>query len=103
MIALSSEALQVISLLVAFVIPTLVALVTKRTAAGTVKTGTLIVLAAALAVLTQGLDDGGFDKFQAFLLFVQNVVIAVASHFGVTRPTGLSGSDSAFATPKGIG
>jgi hypothetical protein len=105
MIELSSEALQVISLLVAFVIPTLVAVVTQRFAASWIKSFVLIVLAALLAIGTEVQEAGAFDQVQAFLLFVQNVVIAIASHFGITKPSGLSGADSpvAKALPKGLG
>lgn len=105
MVELSSEALQIINLLVAFIIPLLVALVTKRFAEGWVKSLALIVLAACLALLVEWRDTGSFVVFDATILFVQNVLVAVTAHVGILKPAGLSGSDGKVAqrVPAGVG
>lgn len=103
MLILNSEWLQVLSLAVAYIIPTIVALVTARLASSSVKTAVLIVLAALLAGGSEVLDKGSFTWSAAALLFLTNVTVAVASHFGVTRNIGLSGQGSKFATDGGLG
>lgn len=94
---LSSEGLQVLNLAIAFIIPTLVALATKRLASGGVKFIVLAVLSAVLAVFSETVDKGAFVWSSAALLFLTNIVVAVASHFGVTSQIGLSGKHSKAA------
>lgn len=103
-LVLNSESLQVINLLIAFVIPLLVALVTNKVASGAVKSITLIVLTVILSVITEWRDDGGFVVFDAFVLFIQNFVVAITAHYGFLKPAGLSGTNGAVASaaPKGI-
>lgn len=104
-VELSSEALQVLNLFVAFIIPILVALVTKRYADSAVKTLVLLVLAALLAVGTTVLDDGSFVLFDLIMLFAQNVLVAVVAHYGILKPVRVTGKEGAVAgaVPNGIG
>jgi hypothetical protein len=90
---LNSETLQVLSLIVSFIIPILVGLVTSRVANGTVKSLTLFVLAAVVAVIAEAIDKGSFSTFQAFMLFAQNFLVAVTAHYGVLKPSGVTGTN----------
>jgi hypothetical protein len=103
-VVLNSEGLQVINLLVAFLLPMLVALVTSRFANGATKSVTLIVLTVVLATFTEWRDDGGFVVFDAFILFVQNLIVAISGYYGVLKPSRLAGTNSVIAlkAPGGL-
>lgn len=90
-------------LVVVFVLPIAVALVTKSSASKQVKTATLIVLAAAITVGQSIIAAGQFEVKDTLVTFVGLVLAAVAAHLGVEKPLGLTGSEGAFATEGGIG
>lgn len=96
-VELNEQALEVLNLVVSLLIPIAVAVVTKQWAPSRVKTGVLVLLAALLAVLTALLDSGTFVPWDAVMLFVQNVVVAVAVHVGVLKPAGITGAEGAAA------
>src|SRR5688500_13670649 len=78
-------------------LPIVVALVTARAAAGTVKALALLLLSATSGYLISWLDavNGGaaFDFSQASFTAALGFVVAVAAHFGVWKPTAVTGSD----------
>ena len=105
-VVLSSEGAQLLYILVTFGIPVLVAVVTKRLASPGVKAVVLAVLTALAAALAPVLDTGQFDLVDTLLLWLQGIVTAVAAHYGVLKPTGVTGSTgkAAFVLPeKGVG
>jgi len=91
------------------VLPILVALVTARVAGGTVKALVLLVLSGISGFLISWLDalNGGvpFDMSQAAFTTVLGFMVAVASHFGLWKPTGVTGSEGAVqaSIPGGLG
>jgi len=98
--------LDTLNLLVAVVLPILVALVTRRFAASWFKAVTLL----ALSVLSGWLGDlaahdGTFVLGRAVAEIVVAFVVAVAAHYGLWKPVGLTGSGGLVATvvPAGVG
>lgn len=90
-----------------FVLPSLVALVTKRLASGQVKSVVLIALSVVGSMLTElvqtGLDD--FNWKTTLSRAVTLFYIAVGTHFGILKGT-LTGSNGKLAQvvpDKGIG
>jgi hypothetical protein len=97
---------EVLTLLIGFIIPMAVALITKRFADSLWKALTLIVLAAVAAVLQQVFQNGGdFDLWPTVILFLQLVATAIISHFGVLQPMHITSSGGVIqlAVPGGIG
>lgn len=83
-----------LTVVVAVVLPAVVALVTKRVASGTVKALTLSFLSLVAATLTQILNSGGSFDWQLTLRdFVVTFVIAVCVHFGLLKPMSITGSE----------
>lgn len=80
-----------ISLLISFVIPLLVGLVTKWSTNPTLKALLLLLFASVNALLTQilvNLNDHAAFSWKVLLLnAVLNFVVAVAAHFGLWKPT----------------
>lgn len=89
------DAIQIVTFLVAVVSPLLVGLVTKRVTASGTKAILLAGIAAVtgfgselVAALTQGqVYDAGTGLITALTAFV----VAVALHYGLYKPTGVSG------------
>lgn len=100
---------QLLTLLVSVVLPALVALVTKRLASPGLKAVVLAALAALLGFLSELLDAlvhaGAFDVAAAIVWWVTAFVVAVAVHYGLLKPGGITGSQGAIATavPGGLG
>ncbi|MGL5910229.1 MAG: hypothetical protein ACRCZP_09520 [Phycicoccus sp.] len=100
---------QLIGLAVSTLLPVIVALVTARAAESSTKALTLLALAAVSGFLTQWLAalevGAGFDFSQALLTVLSGYIVAVASHFGLWKPTGVTGSAGVVAArvPAGIG
>lgn len=94
---LSPEAVQAAQLLVGAVLPVVVALATKRLAASSVKAWTLAALAAVTAVSSQLLAPDGFVVADVAAGFVRTMVAGVALHYGLLKPTGVTGSDGVVA------
>ncbi|WP_181778943.1 hypothetical protein [Pseudonocardia pini] len=80
-------------------LPILVAVVTARAAAGAVKALVLLGLSAVSGFLVSWLDALNavlpFDWSQAGFTTVMGFVVAVAAHFGVWKPGGVTGSEGA--------
>lgn len=95
-----------LTVIVAVVLPALVALVTKQTASGTVKSLVLLLLSGLSATLTQILQNSGQFDWQLTLRdFAVTYVIAVCVHFGLLKPLTITGSDGKIQTafPGGVG
>lgn len=91
------------------VLPIIVAIVTARVADGAVKALVLLVLAAISGYLISWLDalnDGvAFNFSQASFTAVLGFIVAVASHFGIWKPTAVTGSGGVIQSriPGGLG
>ena len=100
---------QWLNVIINVLLPIVVALVTSRVADGAVKALVLLVLSAASSLLTSwyAAADAGvaFDLIQALNTTVTGLVIAIAAHFGVWKPTGVTGSGGVvqLKAPAGIG
>jgi hypothetical protein len=96
---------DVIGFFVSFVLPLFVATVTKMTTHPRVQAILLLgttVLATSLAELSKALTDHtpGFSYSHWALALLVSFVIAVAGHFGLWKPVGLSGKLlTAFTSP----
>lgn len=92
-----------LSLLVAVVLPALVALVTKRFASGAVKSLVLLFLTIVLGFVTELQNNGGgpFDLEIAIRNTVVAFVIAVAVHYGLLQPLQITGKDGAIQKATG--
>lgn len=91
--------LVVCNVLVGFVLPAVVALVTKRVADAQLKSLVLLALSAVTGVVTQVLaSNGSFDVKTAFLAFASTFGAGVMSHYGVLKPAGVTGSEGVIAT-----
>lgn len=103
-LVLSAPAL---TLYVAPLIPVVVALVTKAKAPQWVKAGVLVVLAAVSALVTPVIQNGGsLTVDRAFVgAFAVSLVGAIAAHFGIGKPLGITGSEGVIAqnVPGGLG
>lgn len=90
-------------------LPILVAVITARLASGAVKALLLLLLSAVSGFLISWLDalNNGvpFDFSQAGFTVVLGFVVAVAAHFGVWKPAGVTGSGGLIQSsiPGGIG
>jgi hypothetical protein len=92
---------QLISLVVGTLLPIVVALVTDRAASGAAKALTLLALSAVSSFLSAwlvALNTGyAFDWSQTAFGVLVTFIVAVATHFGLWKPVGASGSDSPVA------
>ncbi|MBT2490658.1 hypothetical protein J7E96_19485 [Streptomyces sp. ISL-96] len=78
-------------LLLSFVLPVLVGLVTTRVTHAGTKAVVLLALAAADSFIVELAAGGpGWDVGNALVLTLVSFVIAVASHFGLWKPTGVA-------------
>jgi hypothetical protein len=86
----------VVQLLVAFVLPLLVGLVTTRVTSAAVKAwllAALTLVASLLVELGRTVASGGvFDVGVALLAALPAFVVSVATHYGLWKPTGVSGA-----------
>lgn len=97
LVHLSTEGLVILQMIVASILPTIVAYVTASNASSTAKTWALMVLAAVADVATSLLATPDFDVKQVVLSFFGILFAAIAAHKGVTSNLGLSGRGSAPA------
>lgn len=98
------NAVQIVSVLVGTFIPILTALVTKSTAKPGVKAVTTLALSAIAAFGTEFINHEG-DAFYwqgALLTTVVTFVVAVATYYGLWRPTNVAGSNSAAGRAPGL-
>lgn len=100
MIEFTLDPAEVVRFVVAFVLPVLVGLVTKRVTHAGVKAVILagLTLASTLLVeLGESLVAGTvYDLGHALLLALPAFVVSVATHFGLWKPTGVSAKAQAF-------
>jgi predicted Na+-dependent transporter len=91
------SASQWLSLAINVVLPIVVALVTSRVAGGAVKALVLLVLSAIssylVAILASVEAGTAVDWSQTTFTALVGLVVAVSTHFGVWKPTGVTGSD----------
>jgi hypothetical protein len=98
--------LTVLSVLTSLVLPAAVAAVTDRFAASWVKTTALAVLSLLAAAAQTAYSDGGSFDLAGFLgTALAQVILAIAVHFQVLKPLGLTGSAGFIARmlPGGLG
>lgn len=89
-VAKSLHTVQVVSLLLGTLYPILVALVTKVDTSPAVRAVLLAALSAVSGFLTEFLNSENFVWQQALLTWVLTFVVAVATHFGLWQPTGVT-------------
>lgn len=100
---------QLLTLLVSVVLPAVVALITQRMASSGLKATVLALLAAVTGLSSELLNalvhDKPFDLGTALIAWLTSFVIAVAVHYGLLKPAGLTGSQGAIAksVPGGLG
>jgi hypothetical protein len=83
---------QVIGLLVTLVLPVLVGLVTTRVTSAGAKAVLLLLFTAADGFLVElGNAGSGYNVANGVFYAVVGFVTAVAMHFGLLKPTGISG------------
>jgi hypothetical protein len=103
-VAFTLDPSVVVQLVVAFVLPVLVGLVTTTVTSAAVKAwllAGLTLLTSVLVELGRAIADGAtFDLGVALLLALPAFVISVASHYGLWKPTGVSGAVQAVGAPK---
>jgi hypothetical protein len=98
--------LDLVNLLLAAVLPMVTALVTARFANSSVKALTLAVLTIITTALQQVFNDDGEFFWRAFLITAAvQFTVSVGLHFGLLKPTGVTGGTGAIAgaVPAGIG
>jgi predicted membrane channel-forming protein YqfA (hemolysin III family) len=81
---------QIASLLVGVFLPILVGLVTTKVTSSSVKSLLLLALSAVTGFLTEMINNANFIWQDALLTTMVTFVIAVATHYGLWRPTGVS-------------
>lgn len=83
-----------LTLLLSVILPIVVGFITKQTASGTVKSLTLLFLAAVTGTVTSIQQQGGtFDWKHALLNTIVAFVIAVGMHYGLLKPTHVTGTE----------
>lgn len=87
----SITAFQAVNLIVGVLLPILVAVITKEITAPRIQALLLLVLSAVSGVLSSWLAaPSGFDWAQAIWAAVTTFIIAVATLFGLWKPTGVN-------------
>lgn len=100
---------QILTLVVSIVLPVLVALVTRYNAHPGVKAVALALMAAVVGFLSELLDavhsGHPYDAGAGALTWLGSFIVAVAVHYGLWKPTGITGSGGAVASalPAGVG
>lgn len=98
--------LDVLNLVVAAVLPMIVALVTARFASGAIKTVTLVALTVISTALEGVFSAGGILPVREFIISTTlQFLLSVGFHFGLLKPAGITGESGAVAlkVPVGIG
>lgn len=88
------------------VLPTLVAVVTQRLAGASLKSMVLLAFSAIGGVLTQVIaQNGDFHWKPALISFGLTFISSVGTHYGVLKPTGITGTNGAIQVnaPGGLG
>lgn len=103
------SAAQWLNVLINVLLPIVVAVLTSRVADGAFKALVLLVLSAVSGFLVSWLsavDNAvAFDMSQAGFTALTGLIVAVAAHFGVWKPVGVTGSAGVvqLAIPRGMG
>lgn len=84
-------------LVVGVVLPLLVGIVTRATTPPGVKAVLLAALAAVTVVIQEALQDGSFETKAAILKFAGLFLTAVGLHFGLLKPTNVTGAGGAVS------
>lgn len=93
-----------LSVIIGAVIPLLVALVTKLHASSTIKSLSLVFLTAVSTVVTQVVAAGGtFDARHLLINFAETFVVAIATYYGVYKPTGVAPAVQEKTAAFGVG
>lgn len=94
-----------VNAIVGILIPLLVQLLAKAKAVGWVKSLLSLALSGLASVLVPLVTQPSIDWKVAALSFVQMFTLAVVSHYGILKPTGVTGSEGLIATtvPGGLG
>jgi hypothetical protein len=95
-----------LAFLIGTILPAATAFVTNRFASGAVKSLTLLALSLITGGATSVAATGGtFELKAAVVGFFVTFVTGVATHYGLLKPNGVTGSDGAIAraVPGGIG
>ena len=98
--------LDLLNLLLAAVLPVLTALVTARFASSALKTLVLIVLTVISTALQGVFADSGQLPVREFVIATTlQFLLSVGFHFGLLKPTGITGEAGAvaLAVPVGLG
>ena len=98
--------LDVLNMVLAVVLPMLTALVTARFASSQVKTVVLVALTVISTALQRVFDDGGSVNWKQFLMTTGlQFLMSVGFHFGLLKPTGVTGAGGVVASsvPQGVG
>lgn len=89
-----------LSLLATVLLPMLTALVTNRLAHPGLKAGVLALLALATGVVNELLANDGVGSFQLSSALSTTLMVflgAVGLHYGLLKPTNITGTDGAIA------
>ncbi|MFH6688466.1 hypothetical protein QVL82_06400 [Cellulosimicrobium funkei] len=95
-VAFTLDPLAVVQLCIAFVLPVLVGLVTTRVTSSGAKAWLLALLSlvtSLLVELARALTESvTYDLGVALLIALPAFVVSVATHYGLWKPTGISGA-----------
>ena len=95
-VAFTLDPLAVVQLCIAFVLPVLVGLVTTRVTSSAAKAWLLALLSlvtSLLVELARALTEAvTYDLGVALLIALPAFVVSVATHYGLWKPTGISGA-----------
>lgn len=86
-----------LTMLLSVFLPMVVALITKQVASGAVKSVILLALSVLTSALTTVQANGGSFDLQNFIVgTVMSFVIAVGVHFGLLKPSKVTGAEGAI-------
>lgn len=104
-VAFTFDPATVVQLLIAFVLPVLVGLVTTRVTSPAVKAWLLAglsLITSLLVELARALASGTtYDLGVALLAALPAFVVSVASHYGLWKPTGVADKAQAIGVTAG--
>lgn len=91
---------NILQIVIAVILPLVIGLVTTKVAHPGVKSVLLALAAAATAIISAAIDGGGVFTTGLFVQGVTNFVVAVASYYGLWKPTTIAGAVN--DTPVGV-
>lgn len=98
--------LDLLNLLLAAVLPMATALITARFANSSIKSIVLAALTVISTTLQEVFNDNGEFHWRAYLITTTfQFIVSVGLHFGLLKPTGVTGAHGAIASsvPAGVG